>query len=213
MSHAASSGDRRSKVPLFRRPSFWSGVAATLGLAATLWATLVVKTVPELLRSQSAEIRHFRGEVQDVCGGVMQWTQSRSGNSLTAVLSPWTGSGSEHPGTSGMYDAEASWARLDPPDIYADEYEEFRRGWTRAFGATYLDFPGGQSFAIALVRWRIARHSPARRRRSVIAINRTLARINQSLGTVVVNSIAMSLSQCRRAADTLRDKIADTAPV
>ena len=43
-------------------------IATVLGLGATLWATLVGQTVPDLLRSESKEIRTFRLASDRVCG-------------------------------------------------------------------------------------------------------------------------------------------------
>src|SRR4051812_7110512 len=49
-----------------KRPSL-SVVAAVLGVIATLWATLVGKTVPDLVRDKDAAVTEFRAEVDAVC--------------------------------------------------------------------------------------------------------------------------------------------------
>lgn len=115
-----------------------------------------------------------------------------------------------------MYNAEAGWARIEAPEIYAKEYDDFRRGWTTAFGATYFDFPGDTTMATALFRWRLAERrgerSAALGRRTRRAMDQALGMVNRSLGTVIVNSIAISIPKCRRAAESLRDQVAEVVP-
>lgn len=51
---------------------FWSRVGAVLGLLATLWATLVGQTIPDLLRSRTSPVAEFRDTGNRICGRLPQ---------------------------------------------------------------------------------------------------------------------------------------------
>jgi hypothetical protein len=192
-----------------------------LGLAATLWATLVGQTVPQLLDTENAQRSEFSNRVEAVCRDAQAWTASRSEDSFAGLVGIVPSGDDVKPrALSGMYDMEAGWSRITAPEIYAAQYAEFRAHWTAAFGALYFDFPGGDSLVVALARWRVAQrlardgsdpggHVRARAKRR---IDGPLLRADRALGGAIVTSIAMSLPGCRRAADNLRDSIDELAP-
>jgi hypothetical protein len=55
------------RKPWYRRRPTLSAIAAALGVSATLWATLVGQTVPDLLRDEDARNRAFRARVNSTC--------------------------------------------------------------------------------------------------------------------------------------------------
>jgi hypothetical protein len=192
-----------------------------LGLAATLWATLIGQSVPQLLSTENSQRREFRSRVEAVCRDMQEWTTSRGENSFAGLMGAFPHDADiEHPGVRGVYGAEASWAQITAPTVYASEYLEFRQGWTAAFGTMYFDFPGRNALSVALARWRAARRAaPQRldrnRARSASArrrVNEAVFQIDRDLGKVTVASIAMSMPPCQHTAEALRDAVADTAP-
>jgi hypothetical protein len=208
-------------VPLIRRTGFWTGLAAALGLAATLWATLVGQTVPQLLTTENDVRADFRSDVEAVCGEIQTWTDARAENSYAGLVGRWPWrENAEHPGVPAIYRAEAAWTRLAAPKVYTREYDEFRRGWTAAFGAMYFDFPGRNALTFALARWRVAQRlakdgldrDGKRRGLAKRKVSDAVFEIDRDLNGVIVTSIAMSLPTCRRAADDLREAVEEEEP-
>jgi hypothetical protein len=113
---APPTGRRRS---LLRSTRFWSGVGAVLGVGATLWATLVGQTVPELLRDENAPLVEFRAKIDRICDAqgrplrqardAQEQTVSRLSASITELQT-------------------ALAATLAPPQ-YTDEFAGLQRNW------------------------------------------------------------------------------------
>jgi hypothetical protein len=118
-------------------------VAAALGLFATLWSTMVGKTVPELLKSDEREIASFRDRVNAGCVhaardfgffGTIPVTGSKYRILLTLdrgtrTLLVRTRRGPEFPSAEQLPRLTASFAVLQPPAQLASNYREFVAGW------------------------------------------------------------------------------------
>jgi hypothetical protein len=97
----------------FPLPRSWAAVGAVLGVVATLWATLIGQTIPELLADDDAALNGFRSDVDAICASA----EDRLGSNRSA--SP-----------ERLRDVQAQFAAILPPAQYRDEYEDLERAWS-----------------------------------------------------------------------------------
>lgn len=60
----------------FRSTRFWSATGATLGVLATLWATLIGETIPQIVSSSHSPIAEFRRAANSACAPLPQYVTS-----------------------------------------------------------------------------------------------------------------------------------------
>jgi hypothetical protein len=135
--------DIRHKLLRIGSTRFWSRVGATLGLLATLWATLVGKTLPELLASSKPPITRFHQAANRSCSRLPQSNTSPDPtliagprvNSTTRVLTSHDvfALGEQFLGKVADPASDVTrdlFAIESPPLQYASEYRLFEQDWT-----------------------------------------------------------------------------------
>jgi hypothetical protein len=121
-----------------------SAVAAALGLFATLWSTMVGKTVPELLRSDEREVAKFHDRVDAACHVAASNLQIHRGAVIPPLEREITMSTTRGRRTllkltfsprplarenQFARRVTASFAALKPPAQLAPDYREFVASW------------------------------------------------------------------------------------
>jgi hypothetical protein len=122
-----------------------SAVAAALGLFATLWSTMIGKTLPELLKSDEREVVKFRNRVDEACSAAAQNLVIDRG-AVTITDPPITLLNSPtSPRIITLTPSRRKWARrtrfarrttasfaaLQPPAQLDPDYRDFVAGWKR----------------------------------------------------------------------------------
>ena len=90
----------------------WGRVAAVIAVFATVWATFIGQTIPELLRDENAPLNTFRDKVNAICSSAESYLSS-----------------AKAPSAERLRDLQAQFAAILPPAQYTDEYEGLQRAW------------------------------------------------------------------------------------
>ena len=98
-----------------------SAVAAALGLAATLWATLVGRTLPEIVRNEGHQLAVFRTAADRECVQGIPRT--------TAVLPSVKRSREAIAAADRVGDRLVHFASVRPPEQYAGDYRALVDAW------------------------------------------------------------------------------------
>jgi hypothetical protein len=98
-----------------------SAVAAALGLAATLWATLVGRTLPDIVRNPGHELAVFRTAADGECVAGIPAT--------APTVPPVKRSGEAVAAASRTGDRLVHFASVQPPDQYTDDYRVLVDAW------------------------------------------------------------------------------------
>jgi hypothetical protein len=126
----------------YRSTRFWSGAGAVLGLSATLWATLVGETIPQIISSSRSPIESFRHSVGSACRKLPPSVTSIAELSQTKL--PSDGRPRLYSGTTASVIAAGANAKLytavdevaralltiQPPAALVPEFRRFQGGWT-----------------------------------------------------------------------------------
>jgi hypothetical protein len=98
-----------------------SAVAAALGLAATLWATLVGRTLPDIVRNEGHQLAVFRTAADRECVQGIPRT--------TAVLPSVKRSREAIAAADRVGDRLVHFASVRPPEQYAGDYRALVDAW------------------------------------------------------------------------------------
>lgn len=101
-------------------------IGAALGLIATLWATLIGQSLPELLRDENAPINTFHSKIGHVCADMEQFVRSPTAHEKWGYrgqppLVMWASVSSVED------DAKQPLAAIPAPALYRAEYAALRR--------------------------------------------------------------------------------------
>lgn len=189
----ADSGEERASRTAGRWRTHLPVVAATLGLAATLWATLTGQTIPELIRDEKAELNAFRLEVVRVCdkhaaafSARLDTLNRNRGLSehqhLVRIVREWRDTADR---------TIASLAEIDAPDQFTEEYSAYEMSWRRleeALGAVSVSDAGAG---------RLVAHVPGSARSAA----------ERSHQAMIAMSTVMSLGRCSTVTFQIGDRI------
>jgi hypothetical protein len=178
-----------------RSRQFWTGAGALLGVAATLWATLVGQTVPQLLTDENATLVRFRGKVDEQCPQQAQPTipglllQTNGGLSARRYVHRDELMHEE----AALSAVVANLAALDPPHQYQDEYAAFQKAWVQIRDLIPPLIPAPTTRAVRGLSL------DERRERAV--------RLATGVDTITSNAQVMRLERCANLGSRLRYQV------